>query len=163
MLILFSQRDPPTEYPEYTDRELARYVYTPKDFWTAGFFPGSIYLLYERRTRWPQSQIIANFPEINLLKLKHACKWWTSNLHVEATRTDTHDLGFMVMPWAEVGWTLDGDEDCYRSMVSAAYALASRYNEKVQAIRSWDRCFTKSYSYDDPKDAFLVIIDSLMS
>lgn len=162
-ILTYEQSDPPTEYPEYTNQETSKYVYTSIDFWTSGFFPGSLYLLYERRRKWNHSPTISNFPQLNTLKLKHACKWWTDGLHAEASRSDTHDLGFMVMPWAQIGWELDQDEDCYRSMIAAAYALASRYDERVGAIRSWDRCATKRYTYTDPKNEFLVIIDSLMS
>lgn len=69
----------------------------------------------------------------------------------------------MIMPWAQLGWELDGNRRCYESMIAAAYSLASRFDEKVGAIRSWDECSTQKYSYTNTKTAFLVIIDSLMS
>lgn len=154
------QKEPPKRYPEYTPSPQGQYIYTSYDFWTSGFFPGSLYLLHERQRRWPSSK---GLPYINPLKLGHACEWWTANLHSQAPRTDTHDLGFMIMPWAQLGWELDRDRKCYESIVAAAYSLASRFDETVGAIRSWDTCVTKKYSFTDKKDAFLVIIDSMMS
>jgi hypothetical protein len=156
-----AQRSPPTRYPEYTKPGIAPYEYTSHDFWTSGFFPGSLYLVYERARRW--NKRIPSLSKLSLLKVRHACEWWTANLHSQASRTDTHDLGFMVMPWAQVGWELDGDRRCYQSMIAAAYALASRFDRRIGATRSWDTCVTKRYMFTDPRDAFLVIIDSMMS
>ncbi|KAF2652503.1 glycoside hydrolase family 88 protein [Lophiostoma macrostomum CBS 122681] len=156
-----AQRSPPTRYPEYTKPGIAPYEYTDYDFWTSGFFPGSLYLVYERARLWDDR--IPRLPQLDLLKMRHACEWWTANLHSQASRTDTHDLGFLVMPWAQKGWELDGDRQCYQSMIAAAYALASRFDRKIGAIRSWDTCLTKRYTFTDPKDAFLVIIDSMMN
>lgn len=159
-IVTREQKEPPKHYPEYTASPSGRYIYTSHDFWTSGFFPGSLYLLHERQKRWPGS---VHTPNIHPLKLRHACEWWTANLHSQAPRTDTHDLGFMIMPWAELGWELDHDRKCYESIVAAAYSLASRFNERIGAIRSWDTCMTQRYSFTDLKDAFLVIIDSMMS
>lgn len=43
---------PPTFYPEYTKPGGVDYVYRELDFWTSGFFPGSIFLLLERRRKY---------------------------------------------------------------------------------------------------------------
>lgn len=69
----------------------------------------------------------------------------------------------MIQPWAQVLWEMDGDRRALGSLVTAANALASRFDAKVGAIRSWDTCFTKRYHFDDPSQDFLVIIDSMMS
>lgn len=137
-----------------------QYVTTGADFWTSGFFPGCLALIRQRQIRWPAS---ISSPQPHSQKLRHACEWWTDNLHEQASRTDTHDLGFMIQPWAQVGWELDGDGRCFRSMIAAAYALASRFDENVGAIRSWDTCKTRRYHFDNPQTDFLVIIDNLMS
>lgn len=154
------QPEPPLRYPEYTEPKGTAYVNSGHDFWTSGFFPGNLHLLSERQRLWPH-----RFPSKSPhpLKLQLACRWWTANLHNQATRTDTHDLGFMIQPWARIGWELDKDIDCYNSLVTAANALASRYDPRVGCIRSWDTCFTKRYAFGDPDKDFLVIIDNMMS
>lgn len=43
---------PPTLYPEYTRPGGTEYVYRELGFWTSGFFPGSLYLLLERRRKY---------------------------------------------------------------------------------------------------------------
>ena len=39
-------------YPEYTKPGGTGYVYRELDFWTSGFFPGSMYLLLERERKY---------------------------------------------------------------------------------------------------------------
>ena len=152
--------------PEYTLPGGNEYVYTAASFWTSGFFPSSIYLLYERRAKWPQVVgDVSDQPTLqpDVAKLQSAARWWSQNLHAQAHLTDTHDLGFLIFPWARLGWELDGSEDCYHSMLVAAHGLAARFDPRVGCIRSWDTCFTKRYAFADPKEDFLVIIDNMMS
>lgn len=153
------KEQPPILVPEYTEPQGTQYVYSDVSFWTSGFFPGCLYLLRERQSRWPARIMKSPHP----LKLQHAGRWWTANLHRQASRTDTHDLGFMIQPWAKIGWELDKDIECFNSLVTAANALASRFDPIVGCIRSWDTCFTKRYSFGDPSKDFLVIIDNMMS
>ena len=90
----------------------------------------------------------------------YACKWWTENLHQNAQLTTTHDLSFMISPWARKAWELERDSRSYETLITAAQTLATRYNEKVGCLRSWDTCVTKRYSFLDPSLDFLVIIVS---
>jgi len=69
----------------------------------------------------------------------------------------------MIQPWAQVGWELDKDERCFKSMFEAAHSLAGRFDERVGAIRSWDVARTKRYEFEDTRKDFLVIIDNMMS
>ncbi|KAG9792272.1 hypothetical protein KCU88_g741, partial [Aureobasidium melanogenum] len=159
-----SKATPPLEYPEYTPPGSDYYVNSSFEFWTSGFFPGCLYLLYERQRKWPWAgQTLTGQPRPHPLKLRFACAWWTENLHDLALKTDTHDLGFMIQPWAQLGWELDHDSRCHDTLVRAARALASRYDPKVGCIRSWDVCFTRRYAFDDPSKNFLVIIDNMMN
>lgn len=147
--------------PEYTLPGQGDYQYTDASFWTSGFFAGSLYLLYERRTKWPDR--FKETVQPDALKLQFAARWWSQNLHAQANLTGTHDLGFLIHPWAKLGWELDEDTACYNSMVTAAQGLAARFNPRVGCIRSWDTCHTKRYAFADPEDDFLVIIDNMMS
>jgi hypothetical protein len=153
--------EPPTLYPEYTDKKDFQYIYRALDFWTSGFFPGSLYLLLERQVRFSSTANSGVKP--HPLQLQHLCQWWTVNLHQNATIKNTHDLGFMIAPWAMKAWSLHQDSQAYCSLVLAAYSLASRFDARVQSLRSWDVCYTKRYSYDDPSKDFLVIIDNMLN
>ncbi|KAF3356918.1 hypothetical protein VdG1_03476 [Verticillium dahliae VDG1] len=48
----FNSPNPPTLFPEYTKPGGTKYVYRELDFWTSGFFPGSLYLLLERQQKY---------------------------------------------------------------------------------------------------------------
>jgi hypothetical protein len=78
-------------------------------------------------------------------------------------RTDTHDMGFIVQPALQKDWELTANKESLQSVVNAAYALASRYDDKVKAIRSWDVAINDRYSITDMNTNFLVIIDSMCS
>lgn len=75
----------------------------------------------------------------------------------------THDLGFMICPWARLQWDLHRDLKAFDTLMTAANTLADRFSDKVGCMRSWDVCQTKVYSFTDPSKDFLVIIVSLMS
>ncbi|KAJ5980410.1 hypothetical protein N7481_007708 [Penicillium waksmanii] len=163
-----SSSKPPILYPEYTNED-GIYVYRTLGFWTSGFFPGSMYLLLERLTRHPQ---ITNrsgqtkdtpAPWPHHLQLEHLCRWWTTNLHANALKRDTHDLGFMIAPWATKSWELHREPAAYNSLVMAAHSLATRFNTTTQCLRSWDVCITNRYSFTDPSQDFLVIIDNMLN
>ncbi|KAL3433747.1 Six-hairpin glycosidase-like protein [Aspergillus tetrazonus] len=162
-----SSVDPPLLYPEYTNEDKT-YVYRALDFWTSGFFPGSLYLLLERQIQYPAFYPYSRRegppgPLPHRLQLQHLCRWWSANLHRNAARRDTHDLGFMISPWAIKAWELHRDPQAYSSLVLAAHSLASRFDPRVQSLRSWDVCYTKRYTFTDPTKDFLVIIDNMLN
>lgn len=64
----------------------------------------------------------------------------------------------MISPWAHLAWELDHDVKAYETLITAAKTLATRYNMKIECLRSWDTCVTKRYSFTDPSLDFLVII-----
>jgi hypothetical protein len=80
-----------------------------------------------------------------------------------SSRRDTHDMGFIVQPALQKDWELTGNQESLQSVVNAAYALASRYDDQVKAIRSWDVAINDRYSITDMDTNFLVIIDSMCS
>ncbi|KAK7433636.1 unsaturated glucuronyl hydrolase [Colletotrichum acutatum] len=162
----FSSSSPPTLFPEYTKPGGTKYVYRELDFWTSGFFPGCLYLLLERRRR--HSHLLKQLgwsveDEPNSLHLEFACKWWTETLHPNAELKTTHDLGFMIFPWARPAWELSSDRKSFETAITAARSLYSRYDATVGSIRSWDVCVTKRYKFLDPSQDFLVIIDNMMN
>ncbi|CAN9249594.1 unnamed protein product [Alternaria alternata] len=70
-------------------------------------------------------------------------------------------MGFIVQPALQKDWELTGNKESLQSVVNAAYALASRYDDRVKAIRSWDVAINDRYSIIDMSTNFLVIIDSM--
>jgi len=134
------------------------------DFWTCGFFPGSLYALLERSVKFPQHLPIprahaSTFHE----QVLHLCHEWTGPIRAMETRTDTHDLGFIIQPALRMDWELTGNVESLKSIITAADSLATRYSEKVGAIRSWDQAINDRYSFTDMDSDFLVIIDSMCS
>ncbi|KAM0342023.1 hypothetical protein ACHAPU_009751 [Fusarium lateritium] len=135
------------------------------EFWTCGFFPGTLYALLERSIRHPaswrsensslgSSTIIRN----HLLLL---CKAWSEPLYAMDSRTDTHDIGFIIMPALRRNWELFGDERSLASILRAAHSLASRYIPSAGVIRSWDCLLKKDITVTDTENNLLVIIDSM--
>ncbi|TVY62454.1 Unsaturated chondroitin disaccharide hydrolase [Fusarium oxysporum f. sp. cubense] len=165
---LIEHKNPPTFYPELVHQSgenEGTYSRRPIDFWTCGFFPGSIYALLERAIRYPQSM---RHDDSRLLlsqvrdRLEVLGKQWSEPLHRMARRTDTHDLGFMMLPHMRVRWELFHDREALESIQTAAVSLYSRFDARVGAIRSWDfLTWQRGVDIRDKKDNFLVIVDSL--
>jgi unsaturated chondroitin disaccharide hydrolase len=106
--------------------------------WTSGFFPGSLWLLYEYTNRdfWLNNAI-----------------QFTGPIEGQKYNTGTHDLGFMLGCSFGNGYRLMDDPAYEGILVQAATSLASRFNANVGCIRSWD-----FGSWEFP-----VIIDNMMN
>ncbi|KAI8956425.1 glycoside hydrolase family 88 protein [Daldinia sp. FL1419] len=158
---------PPTLFPEYTKPGDIGYVYRDLEFWTSGFFPGCLYLLLERQRKYAHKirrmELSSIDYELHELQLQFACKWWTASLYRNARLKTTHDLGFMITPWARAAWELENDARGFDTVITAAESLMTRYSQTVGCIRSWDTCITKRYSFREPDKDFLVIVDNLMN
>lgn len=157
-------QNPPIAYPEYvpqTGAEAGTYILREADFWTCGFFPGSIYALIERLVKFPQTVCPSTDKALLLAKLKTLGDAWAGPIHKFAARTDTHDMSFIVQPSMRVRWEVLHDEKSLQSIVTAARALYTRYNDKVGAIRSWDVLTQHGVTIDSMTEDFLVIIDSM--
>ncbi|KAF6823849.1 unsaturated glucuronyl hydrolase [Colletotrichum plurivorum] len=135
-------------------------------FWTCGFFPGSIYSLLERAIKYPGSlnSCLGNDIDLQTLRkeLEKLGKTWSDPIHGEATLTNTHDLGFIIMPHMRPRWELFHDEAALGTIVRAAESLYTRFNSTVGAIRSWDEL---TWQHAPPivgmDDNFIVIVDSM--
>ncbi|KAH6676649.1 Six-hairpin glycosidase-like protein [Halenospora varia] len=151
---------PPKEFPEFVPQDgpnQGRYVLREADFWTCGFFPGSLYTLLEREAKYTGYQQ-PHLPREPLLAL---CRAWSEPLHAMANRTDTHDIGFIVMPALRSDWELTGNRRSLESIITAAYSLASRFNATAKSIRSWDLIRKKDVVIISMEENFILIIDSL--
>ena len=112
-------------------------------WWTSGFFPGSLWLLYEHTGDEELRQYAEHF---------------TSRLESLKDYTGTHDLGFMVFCSYGNGYRLTGNEE-YKDVINqASVSLATRFNETVGCIRSWN-----TGRKEHPEEDYIVIIDNMMN
>ena len=136
--------DPSLGFPRVTGAN-GRWEQKPYNQWTSGFFPGALWYMYQLEPT-PEWRSIA--------------KRWTKDIEPARSITRTHDLGFMVFNSFGHGYLLTKDTAYRRITVDAARSLATRYDEKVGAIRSWD-----TYGGTDARREwkFPVIVDNLMN
>lgn len=109
-------------------------------WWCSGFFPGTLWYLFENSK--------------NQEVLKYA-KLYTDRVEREKYTTDNHDVGFMLYCSFGNGLRITGDERYKEVLLTGAKSLATRYDDNVGLIRSWDHN-TAVWQYP-------VIIDNLMN
>ena len=133
---------PVARYPYKTPSPSGAWQTSDAAWWTSGFFPGSLWLMYQAtgdavwRTEAAARQ---------------------AGIASQQNNTSTHDLGFMLFTTFGNGYRLTGDT-AYRDIVlQAARSLATRYSATVGATRSWDN------GAGDPSYAFKVIVDNMMN
>ncbi|KAH8588606.1 Six-hairpin glycosidase-like protein [Bisporella sp. PMI_857] len=157
----------PETVPQYGP-DTGIYALRDADFWTCGFFPGSLYGLLERYTKFPHSMPLIETesserittPQI-LSHLQSLCTSWAEPLYDMATRNDTHDIGFIIMPSLRLDWELTHNSRSLDAIILAARSLATRYVPSAGAIRSWDMLLRKNLEITDMEDNMLLIIDGL--
>ena len=109
--------------------------------WCSGFFPGMLWLMYEySHDRFWREQAVSN-------------TWLIENVK---HHNGTHDLGFMMGCSFGNGWRLTHEESFRDVLLRSAKTLATRYNEKVGCIRSWNWGTPDRWKY-------AVIIDNMMN
>lgn len=108
------------------------------EWWCSGFYPGSLWYLYEY-TRDEEIKEIAHER--------------TMILEEEKYNAGTHDLGFMLYCSFGNGLRLTENDEYQDILLTGAESLMTRYNEMVGCIRSWDH---------GPWE-FPVIIDNMMN
>lgn len=125
-------------YPK-TTKEDGSLEINKSDWWTSGFFPGSLWYLYEytNNEKWKIEAIKRTMP-----------------LEIEKDNKGTHDLGFMLYCSFGNGYRLTKDEKFKEILITGAHSLTSRFNENVGCIKSWD--WKKEWK-------FPVIIDNMMN
>ena len=164
----------PASFPEYVPQhgdQAGIYTHREPEFWTCGFFPGTLYGILERLIKFPNSIVLPprllQGPDasldINRLRAEFSklCRLWSEPLHAMASRTDTHDVGFIVMPALRQCWELTNDSRSLDSIIQAAQSLASRYVPSAGAIRSWDVRIQKNIQITSLDEDLILIIDSM--
>lgn len=91
--------------------------------WTSGFFPGSLWYLYEMTGDQ---------------ELKDAAVKYTNMLNPVRYYKDTHDLGFMVNCSYGNALRLSPNDTIKNVLIETADNLYERFNPEIGCIRSWD-------------------------
>lgn len=110
-------------------------------WWTSGFFAGSLWYLYQ----------YTNDPK---LKERALARTWA--LEREKLNASDHDIGFKIFTSFGNAWRLTGDSALVPVLLTAARTLASRFDPRVGAIRSWG-------ARSDTTGPYTVIIDNMMN
>ncbi|KAI1754130.1 Six-hairpin glycosidase [Xylaria castorea] len=150
----------PDTFPEYVSQDgdtPGLYTLREAEFWTCGFFPGTIHLLLERHLKLSHPQTLnAAYDRLSIF-----AKHWAEPLYAMAKRTDTHDIGFIIMPALRLDWELNKNQRSLDAIVEAGGSLASRFIASAGVIRSWDLLKKKDIEILDMEKNVIVIIDSL--
>lgn len=109
-------------------------------WWCCGFFPGELWYLYEN-TKDPE--------------LKKMAERFTARVEEVKNATNTHDVGFMLYCSYGHALRITGRSAYKDILITGAKSLATRYNDKIGAIRSWD--------HNSKVWKFPVIIDNMMN
>lgn len=110
-------------YPRTTNSQ-GKLVCTSRTDWTPGFFPGSLWYLYELTgdAKW-----------------KTEAEKWTATLEPLKTFTAHHDLGFMMYCSYGNAERLAPKPEYKDILVESANSLLTRFSEKTGSIKSWNR------------------------
>lgn len=103
------------------------YPAVANDQWTAGFWPGQIWLAYEDTG----DKLFRYAAQIQVQSFLHRIE--------NRIETDHHDMGFLYSPTCVAAWKLAGDEDGRRAALLAADQLLERFQPVGQFIQAWGR------------------------
>ncbi len=112
--------------------------------WTEGFFPGSLWYLYEHSDseRWKQLAI-----------------QWTEKLEPLKNLTDHHDIGFMMYCSFGNAYRLTKNPEYRDILIQSARSLITRFNDTAGVIESWNQ----RKAWDGAMWYYPVIIDNMMN
>lgn len=131
-------------YPR-TMRKNGELAVTSMYDWTPGFFPGSLWYLYELtgEDKW-----------------KDVAEKWTTSLEPLKTFTGHHDLGFMMYCSYGNAERLAPQPGYKEILIESANSLSTRYSDKTKTIKSWN--YRKNWN-DTTEWFYPVIIDNMMN
>lgn len=102
-----------------------RYVLEAPHWWTAGFWPGLLWLAYEESG------------EARFRELAEQCEEKLDAVLHDYSRLD-HDIGFMWTLTSVASFKLTSSAESKRRAMQAANYLAGRFNPKGRFIRAWN-------------------------
>lgn len=122
----------------YTINEKGKLVTINVKNWTSGFFPGSLWYLYEYSGKE---------------EMKKAALEMTERIREQEHMTTNHDIGFMIFCSFGNALRLTGNKEFEKVIVTAARSLSTRFSKQLGVIKSWDN---DNWQYP-------VIIDNMMN
>ena len=141
-LVLLDKNLEEGECPRYADAD-GKLVTSDIWWWCSGFYPGSLWLVYE----------YTGNEDIRALAEKH-----TVILDTLQFRTNDHDVGFQLNCSYGNALRLTGNQDYVGVLCNGARSLATRFNPAVGCTRSWDPAPDHIAAWKFP-----VIIDNMMN
>ena len=93
--------------------------------WTCGFWPGEVWLAYERTGEEAFKQSALTLVDSFAYRIDHKIE------------VDHHDMGFLYSPSCVAAYKLVGSEKARDAAIKAADQLISRFQEKGQFIQAW--------------------------
>ncbi len=122
MLMYNVMKDKPDLLPRTIDTT-GTLVTSKSSWWCSGFFPGTLWYLYENT---------------NDQKFRDAAAEMTSRIEMEKFNKGTHDLGFMLYCSFGNGLRLTGEESYKEVLMTGAGSLATRFRPQIGCIQSWN-------------------------
>lgn len=122
MLMYNVMKDKPDLLPRTIDTT-GTLVTSKSSWWCSGFFPGTLWYLYENT---------------NDQKFRDAAAEMTSRIEKEKFNKGTHDLGFMLYCSFGNGLRLTGEESYMEVLMTGAGSLATRFRPQIGCIQSWN-------------------------
>ena len=124
--------------PRATD-QFGKLTTSGSEWWTSGFFPGSLWYIYEYSK--------------DTVMLRYA-REFSKRIESEKFTTNNHDVGFMLYCSFGNGYRLTNDQTYPEVLLTGSNSLLTRYRPVIQSIQSWDQ----NQLYNCP-----VIIDNMMN
>lgn len=122
MLMYNVMKDKPDLLPRTIDTT-GTLVTSKSSWWCSGFFPGTLWYLYENT---------------NDQKFRDAAAEMTARIEKEKFNKGTHDLGFMLYCSFGNGLRLTGEESYKEVLMTGAGSLATRFRPQIGCIQSWN-------------------------
>lgn len=135
---LLMTNTPADKLPRTYDSATGKVVPSDARWWTSGFYPGTLWYLYE----YSKDTVLKDEAEKRMAIIRP-----------NEYYTGTHDLGFMMYCSFGNAYRLTGDTAYKNVLLTSAQSLSTRFNDTVGCFKSWDH---GSWT-------FPVIIDNMMN
>jgi len=129
------------EYPNKIPKTFQKdsVVMADAAWWTSGFFPGTLWYIYEASKD---------------KNIKALAEQFSARAEGQKYTTNNHDVGFMIFCPFGNALRLSPKKEYKEVIIQAAKSLSTRFNPTVGQIKSWD---------DKPQWSYPVIIDNMMN
>lgn len=138
LLMAETMKDKPDLLPRTTEQD-GTLVTDSSRSWISGFFPGSMWYLYEATREQ---------------KFMDLAKLFSQRVEREKFTTNNHDVGFILYCSFGNGVRLTNEKSYNEVLLTGAKSLSSRFNPVTGCIKSWER---------PGKWQYPVIIDNMMN